>query len=178
MSKDTSLPIADPDAEVVGQFVFWAKMMIKAGISFEDPRMKPIINQLGIWPQLVFDLQVDDKGASLTDVRIDETQRIVNFNLTLIDIPDGDNLIKRAETIIKWCQQLLGEDWSVNINNRKKNKGKYKSLFKGNRLEPVATVTPTLIDAPFPEVITNFRRYRSDGKNFRLDDDILLDPIK
>lgn len=168
-------PVIDVNTEAAGQLVLRTRLLVKMGVSFEDPRLQLAVNQLGWWPQVVFDLQPD--GA---EVRLQEADKVVNFDLTLTTIPEGEELKKRSSALIGWCHQLLGEDWVVNIMNRKKKGGKYKMLAKGERLVPMEAHPPTLADAPFPEAVTQFHRYRTDEKKLptlKRDDNLDLGPI-
>lgn len=182
MSKETPAPPAPPidaSTEAAAQLILQTRMMIKAGISFEDVRMRPAVNQLGIWPQLVFDLQRDDSGKYDVEVRVNEVDHVVDFHMALDSIPEGEELAKRAGALVQWCQQLLGEDWVVHVQNRKSKRGKYKVIFKGDRLVPLEAVPPRLEGAPFPVAVTSFRRYRNDSKkHFGFDDNTPLTPIK
>ncbi len=190
MSDSTSEPkapegpppvIVNADTAAAGEFVLKVRMLVRMGISFEDPRLQMAVNQLGIWPQLVFDLQGDENGRSLAEVRVNEVDRVVEYALTCAgDAPEGKELEKRAGALIGWTQQLLGEEWAVVVQNRKRKAGKYKTIAKGDRLKPFEAKPPTLVDAPFPEAVAQFKRYRTDAQKLgRLgrDDSLDLGPI-
>lgn len=174
--KKPEPPVIDADTEAAGQFVLRTRMLVKMGISFEDPRLNQAVNQLGWWPQVVFEMQGDEQGKPLAEVRVNEVDRVVEYSLTIKgELPDDRE--KRTGAIIGWTQQLLGEEWVVIIQNRKRKGGKYKVIAKGDRLKPLEAKPPTLTDAPFPDAVTGFRRYRPDGKKFGFDDEIDLGPI-
>lgn len=155
-------PPVDPGAKEAGEFVLATRLLVKMGISFEDPRLKAAVTQLGIWPQLVFDLEGDEKGRPLAEVRVDEVNRLVEYVVVIAGkVPVGDELTKRTGALIGWTQQLLGEEWAVNVLSRTKKGTKTKALAKGERQRPVEAKPPTLTDAPFPDAVTGYRRYRT-----------------
>lgn len=170
-------PVIDAETAAAGQLVLRTRMLIKMGISFEDPRLRQAVNQLGWWPQVLFEIQLDENEKYMSEVRINENDRVVEFDLTLLQVPETDELTKRAGALVGWCQQLLGDDWLINIMNRKRKGGKYKVIFKGDRLRALEARPPTLVDAPFPDAVTKFNRYRADGKSLGRDDDLSLGPI-
>jgi hypothetical protein len=159
------------------QFALQTRILLKMGIPFDDPRLKLALLQLHLWPQLVFDPIKGDDGKYLVEVRVIEAEHVVEFNLTLESMPVGEDLAKRAGALVEWVQQLLGEDWAVNIYNRKTKKSQYKIIHKGARRKPIEAQPPTLADAPFPEAVQNFRRYSQNNKTFCPDDDMDLGPI-
>ncbi len=179
--QDPEPPVIDADAQAAGDFVLRTRMLVKMGISFEDPRLQLAVQQLGIWPQLLFDLQADVAGRPAAEVRIQEADKEVEYNLTLREpLPEGDQLAKRVCAIVGWTQQLLGEEWAVVVQNRKRKASKYKTIAKGDRLKPFEAKPPTLVDAPFPEAVAEFKRYRTDEKKLerlKRDDDLDLGPI-
>jgi hypothetical protein len=153
------------------------RTLIKMGVPFDDPRFELSLTQLYIWPQLLFSPKKGDDGKYLIEVRIDDVTRTVDFNLVLDEVPEGNELKQRCSALVSWCQQLMGEDWSVRISNRNSARGKYKTFHVGDRRKPIEVVVKPIVDAPFPEVVTNFRRYSSTGKSLGFDYDIPLDPI-
>jgi hypothetical protein len=139
--------------------------------------MQMALTQLYLWPQLLFELQQSEDGKYLVEVRVNEVDHVVDFNLQLLVMPEAEELKTRSERLVAWCQQLLGEDWSVHIMNRKKKNGKYKMLVEGPRRKPLEPQPKSVIDAPFPDAVTQFKRYRTEKKPFGRDDDIDLGPI-
>ena len=169
-------PVIDPEVARAGDFVLRTRMLVKLGISFEDPRLQAAVNQLGWWPQVVFELQGDEQGKPLAEVRVNEVDRVVQYELTIQgDLPADAE--KRTGALIGWTQQLLGEEWSVIVQNRKKKGAKYKTIAKGERLKAFEAKPPTLSDAPFPEAVTGFRRYRTEPGRFKLPENEDLGPI-
>ncbi len=171
MSDSTSdAPPISESTKAAGEFVLATRMLIKMGISFEDPRLAAAVNQLGWWPQVVFDLSEN------AEVRVDESDRVVEYKVTLSVPPEGDELDKRTSALIGWTQQLLGEEWAVVIQSRKRKNGRYKVLAKGARAKPLEAKPATLTDAPFPDAVTTFRRYRSNKPGLTTDE-VDLGPI-
>jgi hypothetical protein len=159
-------------------FALRTRTLVKMGIPFDDPRMASAVTQLYIWPQLLFDLVPGEDGKYLVEVQVEEPTRNVIFNLTLATVPDKANLDSRGEHLTAWCQQLLGEDWSVCIQNRKNGSSrKYKTLYLGDRRKPLEAAVPLDPKAPFPEPMIQFHRYRQDNKSFGFDDNMDLGPI-
>jgi hypothetical protein len=159
------------------EFAIRIRTLLKMGVTLDDPRMALAVQNLGIWPQLLFDIRKDVDGKYMMEVKIDEVARILDYNLSLATVPEAAELEDRASKMVAWCQQLLGEDWAVHVSNRKSKKGKYKMVHKGERVKPLEASAPTLSDAPFPEAVTKFNRYRTDKKSFGFDEDMDLGPI-
>lgn len=160
--KKPDPPVMDADTEAAGQLVLRTRLLVKMGMSFEDPRLQLAVQQLGWWPQVLFSLQSDEAGKPAAEVRIDEKARVVDYNLMLEGVPEGEDLEKRGGALVSWTQQLLGEDWVVHVQNRKKKGGRYKVIFSRDRQRGLDAKPPELINAPFPEAVTQFRRYRTE----------------
>jgi len=170
--SDISAPMP---AEVA--FALRTRALVKMGTPFDDPQMAQACQQLGLWPQLLFDFKKGADGKFLVETKVFEEDHIVCFNMVLETIPEKEDLQKRSDLLGSWVQQLLGEDWAIHVANRKSKKGPYKIICKIDRTKPLGAKTQILNGANFPEAIQSFKRYRTDGKNFGFDDSMDLGPI-
>jgi hypothetical protein len=104
----------------------------------------------------------------------DDQERTLIFSLRLNDaLPTGEDLERRIEALESWCWGLLGDEWLVRIETRKKRGGKAKLLHKGRRK---AVFAP----AKQPEgAVVDVKRYRSLDKAaaFAAVSSETLDPI-